>query len=153
MPVDDNTMRHSPMDLPAYNCLRCNGLRLAERLNSKPKGPCWVVEGFHGQGFGACWGFAPSMRINSTVLLLRREHSQIVWSVCVSSKVWRSTMPSEDLVLDRKVRDWVVVPLTLCILLMMVLRQYVAKVRAARRIYPSPKSNCCASSPSGCCRC
>lgn len=39
-------------------------------------------------------------------------------------------MASEDLVLDRKVRDWVVVPLTLCILLMMLLRQYVAKVRA-----------------------
>lgn len=39
-------------------------------------------------------------------------------------------MSSEDLVLDRKVRDWVVVPLTLCILLMMLLRQYVAKVIA-----------------------
>ena len=38
-------------------------------------------------------------------------------------------MSSEDLVLDRKVRDWVVVPLTLCILLMMLLRQYVSKVR------------------------
>ncbi len=38
-------------------------------------------------------------------------------------------MASEDLVLDRKVRDWVVVPLTLCILLMMLLRQYVSKVR------------------------
>ena len=37
-------------------------------------------------------------------------------------------MASEDLVLDRKVRDWVVVPLTLCILLMMLLRQYVSKV-------------------------
>ena len=37
-------------------------------------------------------------------------------------------MSSEDLVLDRKVRDWVVVPLTLCILLMMLLRQYVSKV-------------------------
>ena len=40
-----------------------------------------------------------------------------------------ATMSSEDLVLDRKVRDWVVVPLTLCILLMMLLRQYVSKVR------------------------
>ena len=39
-----------------------------------------------------------------------------------------ATMASEDLVLDRKVRDWVVVPLTLCILLMMLLRQYVSKV-------------------------
>lgn len=39
-------------------------------------------------------------------------------------------MSSEDLVLDRKVRDWVVVPLTdKNILLMMLLRQYVSKVR------------------------
>ena len=42
-----------------------------------------------------------------------------------------ATMASEDLVLDRKVRDWVVVPLTLCILLMMLLRQYVSKVGTA----------------------
>ncbi|DBA83842.1 TPA: hypothetical protein ACH3X1_006357 [Trebouxia sp. C0004] len=40
-------------------------------------------------------------------------------------------MSSEDLVLDRKVRDWVVVPLTLCILLMMLLRQYVSKILAS----------------------
>ena len=39
-----------------------------------------------------------------------------------------ASMASEELVLDRKVRDWVVVPLTLCILLMMLLRQYVSKV-------------------------
>lgn len=37
-------------------------------------------------------------------------------------------MAGADLVLDQQVRDWVVVPLTLCILLMMVLRQYATKV-------------------------
>lgn len=42
--------------------------------------------------------------------------------------VSEASMASEELVLDRKVRDWVVVPLTLCILLMMLLRQYVSKV-------------------------
>lgn len=42
--------------------------------------------------------------------------------------VCEASMASEELVLDRKVRDWVVVPLTLCILLMMLLRQYVSKV-------------------------
>ena len=40
---------------------------------------------------------------------------------------WRA-MAGADLVLDQQVRDWVVVPLTLCILLMMVLRQYATKV-------------------------
>ena len=33
--------------------------------------------------------------------------------------------------MDQQVRDWVVVPLTLCILLMMVLRQYATKVSQA----------------------
>ena len=37
-------------------------------------------------------------------------------------------MAGADLVLDQQVRDWVVIPLTLCILLMMVLRQYATKV-------------------------
>ena len=33
-----------------------------------------------------------------------------------------------DLVLDRDVRDWVLVPLTLSIFLMMLIRQYVTQV-------------------------
>ncbi|KAK9815644.1 hypothetical protein WJX72_007320 [[Myrmecia] bisecta] len=37
-------------------------------------------------------------------------------------------MVSPDLVLDREVRDWVLVPLTLSIMLMMLLRQYVHQV-------------------------
>lgn len=36
-------------------------------------------------------------------------------------------MGYHDLVLDRQVRDWVLVPLTLVVVLMMLLRQYVAK--------------------------
>ena len=59
---------------------------------------------------------------------------------------WRA-MAGADLVLDQQVRDWVVVPLTLCILLMMVLRQYATKVsrpaymahQAALKRHP----NCC----------
>lgn len=35
-----------------------------------------------------------------------------------------------DLVLDRAVRDWVLLPLTLSVVLMMVLRQYIAKLTA-----------------------
>lgn len=34
----------------------------------------------------------------------------------------------EDLMLDRDVRDWVLVPLTLSIFLMMLIRQYVTQV-------------------------
>jgi len=65
-----------------------------------------------------------------------------------------ATMSSEDLVLDRKVRDWVVVPLTLCILLMMLLRQYVSKVRDLQSL--QLQSACDPSSQSDdhtCCRC
>lgn len=34
-----------------------------------------------------------------------------------------------ELVLDREVRDWVLLPLTVCVLLMQLLRQYVTQVR------------------------
>lgn len=34
-----------------------------------------------------------------------------------------------ELVLDQAVRDWVLIPLTLSVVLMMVLRQYISKVR------------------------
>ncbi len=37
--------------------------------------------------------------------------------------------PAAELVLDREVRDWVLLPLTACVLLMQLLRQYVAQVR------------------------
>ena len=36
-----------------------------------------------------------------------------------------------ELVLDQAVRDWVLIPLTLSVVLMMVLRQYISKVSAA----------------------
>lgn len=45
-------------------------------------------------------------------------------------------MAGQDLVLDSAVRDWVLLPLTLSVLLMMVLRQYMTKVPAARPIQP-----------------
>jgi len=35
-----------------------------------------------------------------------------------------ATLEMQHLVLDRDVRDWVLVPLTLCIALMMLMRQY-----------------------------
>ena len=35
-----------------------------------------------------------------------------------------------ELVLDQEVRDWVLIPLTLSIVLMMVLRQYITQVGA-----------------------
>ena len=66
-------------------------------------------------------------------LQVARKRQQIQKSaelLCITE----AYMASEDLVLDRKVRDWVVVPLTLCILLMMLLRQYVAKVRTSSHI-------------------
>ena len=37
-------------------------------------------------------------------------------------------MGGQDLVLDAAVRDWVLLPLTLSVVLMMVLRQYMTKV-------------------------
>ena len=54
---------------------------------------------------------------------------ELITPVRADFRCIEAIMSSEDLVLDRKVRDWVVVPLTLCILLMMLLRQYVSKVR------------------------
>ncbi len=44
--------------------------------------------------------------------------------------VARKTM-SSDLVLDRDVRDWVLVPLTVSIFLMMLIRQYATQVAFA----------------------
>lgn len=41
-------------------------------------------------------------------------------------------MAGAELVLDREVRDWVLLPLTACVLLMQLLRQYVAQVRFRR---------------------
>lgn len=42
---------------------------------------------------------------------------------------------SSDLVLDRDVRDWVLVPLTVSIFLMMLIRQYATQV-AVSNPYP-----------------
>ena len=39
-------------------------------------------------------------------------------------------MAASDLVLDRDVRDWVLIPLTVSIFLMMLIRQYVSQVSA-----------------------
>lgn len=39
--------------------------------------------------------------------------------------------PAAELVLDREVRDWVLLPLTACVLLMQLLRQYVTQVGRA----------------------
>ena len=75
-----------------------------------------------------CWRHAHSNGRQDWVVHKCRDSKAYVLFVCK-----RSYMASEDLVLDRKVRDWVVVPLTLCILLMMLLRQYVAKVRTSYR--------------------
>ncbi len=41
----------------------------------------------------------------------------------------RGRMVQSDLVLDSAVRDWVLLPLTLSVALMMVLRQYMSKAR------------------------
>ena len=49
-------------------------------------------------------------------------------------------MGGQDLVLDAAVRDWVLLPLTLSVVLMMVLRQYMSKVRM-HVPQPSP-ANC-----------
>ena len=62
-------------------------------------------------------------------ILAQRPTDVTHFSIYVSE----ASMAGEELVLDRKVRDWVVVPLTLCILLMMLLRQYVAKVCSCLR--------------------
>ena len=45
-----------------------------------------------------------------------------------------STTEMQHLVLDRDVRDWVLVPLTLCIALMMLMRQY-ATVSLKRSVF------------------
>ena len=37
-------------------------------------------------------------------------------------------MGAQDILLDRDVRDWVLVPLTLSIMLMMLIRQYATQV-------------------------
>ncbi len=37
-------------------------------------------------------------------------------------------MGAQDIMLDRDVRDWVLVPLTLSIMLMMLIRQYATQV-------------------------
>ncbi len=56
-----------------------------------------------------------------------------------------TAMAGADLVLDQQVRDWVVVPLTLCILLMMVLRQYATKVSQPACVAQDTEEapNCC----------
>jgi hypothetical protein len=46
---------------------------------------------------------------------------------------------TESLVLDRDVRDWVLIPLTFSVILMMLLRQYATKASAA---YCSPTLAC-----------
>ncbi len=38
-------------------------------------------------------------------------------------------MVSQDLVLDRDVRDWVLIPLTVSVILMKLLQQYAVKVK------------------------
>ena len=38
---------------------------------------------------------------------------------------------AHELVLDAAVRNWVLIPLTLSVVLMMVLRQYITKVRSS----------------------
>ena len=39
-------------------------------------------------------------------------------------------MAASDLVLDRDVRDWVLIPVTVAIFLMMLIRQYISQVRS-----------------------
>ena len=41
----------------------------------------------------------------------------------------------DQIVLDRDVRDWVLVPLTMSIVLMMLIRQYATQVQLAMRSY------------------
>jgi hypothetical protein len=48
-------------------------------------------------------------------------------------------VPATELVLDREVRDWVLIPLTATVLLMQLLRQYMTQVRelgAGSRMLP-----------------
>lgn len=46
-------------------------------------------------------------------------------------------MAGAELVLDREVRDWVLLPLTACVLLMQLLRQYVAQLLAGQSKPPT----------------
>lgn len=51
---------------------------------------------------------------------------------------------ASELVLDREVRDWVLIPLTACVMLMQLLRQYVTAVSSlARPQGPLPSRHCC----------
>jgi hypothetical protein len=52
-------------------------------------------------------------------------------------------MVATELVLDRDVRNWVLIPLTATVLLMQLLRQYMTQVRGARRRPGSPASTHC----------
>ena len=38
------------------------------------------------------------------------------------------TMAGGDLVIDQEVRNWVLIPLTICVMLLMLLRQYLSVV-------------------------
>jgi hypothetical protein len=44
-------------------------------------------------------------------------------------------MGPHDILLDRDVRDWVLIPLTLSIILMMLIRQYATQVLPARNMH------------------
>ncbi|KAL6766150.1 hypothetical protein ACKKBG_A34895 [Auxenochlorella protothecoides x Auxenochlorella symbiontica] len=48
-------------------------------------------------------------------------------------------MVSQDLVLDRDVRDWVLIPLTVSVILMKLLQQYAVKLMAAPKPSEPPK--------------
>lgn len=52
-----------------------------------------------------------------------------------------------ELVLDREVRDWVLIPLTACVLLMQLLRQYVTQVSIASGWERMPDRPPCGSRP------
>ena len=47
-------------------------------------------------------------------------------------------MVVQELVLDREVRNWVLLPLTACVLLMQLLRQYVSQVGAREGGWATP---------------
>ena len=55
----------------------------------------------------------------------------------------------DHIVLDRDVRDWVLVPLTMSIMLMMLIRQYATQVRPSMNGWPKQ----CTVLPEACMMC
>ena len=64
------------------------------------------------------------MQRKKSLLPLRRVFLSLLNSLFLRPPPFSNEREMQHLVLDRDVRDWVLVPLTLCIALMMLMRQY-----------------------------